>query len=321
MIRSVRKRKSRSSLGRKVCVVIPTRNEQATIGAVIRDASDCIRKLDYNLVKVIVVDDSRDNTRAIAAKSGAEVINGGGRGLGWAMFKGLKKASTHDCDIIVAMDSDGQSDAKELEHFLKPIDSGEADMVLGSRFLGTGLVKYRYRFINRFGIRVLVFILRRLTGLKLTDSHGGLRAMRKEVAQELEMLGTHTYVQETIIDAVEKGFRVKEVPSIWLEREEGTSRVVGSIPTYVFYTLPILILRAKRHLNYLYSLGIMLVFAAIAYFGYLLWTVNFNVKLLFDRLPSFLLIALMIMTGIQLFFFGVVLQLIKDLKYQAKGFN
>ena len=78
--------------------------------------------------------------------------------------------------------------------------------MVASRFLEKGSIKYRYRFINNFGTQVLAGMLRRLTGLPLTDSHGGIRAMRREVAQELEMLGSHTYVQETIIDAVEKDF-------------------------------------------------------------------------------------------------------------------
>jgi hypothetical protein len=97
--------------------------------------------------------------------------------------------------------------------FLESIARDEADMVVGSRFLEPGLIQYRYRWRNRFGIFVLVRILRALTGLPLTDSHGGLRAMRPEVVQELDVIGTHTYVQEMLIDAREKGFRIKEVSS------------------------------------------------------------------------------------------------------------
>ena len=130
------------------------------------------------------------------------------------------------------------------------------------------------------------------------------------------MLGTHTYVQETIIDAVAKGFRVKEIPSVWKERSHGKSRVVGSIPLYIFYTLPILILRSKQHIKWLYSLGIIFVSLAIGYFLFISYQAGFHFKAMFSRLPSFMLIVLLILTGIQLFFFGFILDLIKDIKYR-----
>jgi hypothetical protein len=150
----------------------------------------------------------------------------------------------------------------------------------------------------------------------LTDSHGGIRAMRTDVVRELEMLGTHTYVQETIIDAVEKGFRIKEIPSVWRKREHGNSRVVSSIRTYIFYTLPILMIRSKQHIKWLYSLGIILVSTAIAYFLFISYGASFHFKAMFQRLPAFLLIALMILTGLQLFFFGLIIEMIKDIKYR-----
>ncbi len=75
--------------------------------------------------------------------------------------------------------------------------------------------------------------------------------MRPAVVAELEMVGTHTYVQETIIDAFEKGFRIIEIPSVWKKRENGKSRVLRSIPLYVFYTLPVLILRSGQHIKLL----------------------------------------------------------------------
>ena len=141
--------------------------------------------------------------------------------------------------------------------------------------------------------------------------------MRPEVAAELEMLGTHTYVQETIIDAAEKGFRIVEIPTVWRKRAHGRSRVVSSIPQYVFYTLPILMLRSGQHIRALYSSGIILVLAALAYFFSVLAQAGFNVKGTFDRVPAFVFIALLISIGFQFFFFGLVLQLLKQMKYQV----
>jgi len=213
----------------KICFVLPTRNEEKTIENIILSIKSEVQSLGHDLQKIIVTDDSSDSTRAIVKKNGGEVIIGGGKGLGHAMFRGLKRACIYSPDVIVSMDSDGQSDIKELSKFLLPIIEKKADMVLGSRFLEKDLVKYKYQFINRLGIKVLVTIINKLSKLSLTDSHGGLRAVLPEVIEHLEMIGTHTYVQETIIDACEKGFKVIEIPSEWKERSHGSSRVVFSI--------------------------------------------------------------------------------------------
>jgi glycosyltransferase involved in cell wall biosynthesis len=300
----------------KVCVLIPTKNEQGSVHDVIRSLRGALDPTRFAPATVLVVDDSVDDTRRLARAAGAEVIVGGGRGLGSAMYEGLKEAASLRCDFIVTVDGDGQADAGEVGRFLQPLLDDEADLVVASRFLEKGSIKYRYRFINNFGTQVLAGMLRRLTGLPLTDSHGGIRAMRREVAQELEMLGSHTYVQETIIDAVEKGFRVKELASVWKPRSHGSSRVVSSIPRYVFYTLPILILRSGQHVRLLYSGGLLLIFVALAYFFVILAEAQFNVKGLGDRLPAFVWITLMISIGFQCFFFGFMLQLIKELKYR-----
>jgi len=300
----------------KVCVVIPTKNEQESIARVISGIESAFDPLLYEKPTIVVVDDSTDETRRRAQQCGARVLIGGGQGLGTAMYNGLKAAASLQPDFIVAVDGDGQADAEEIPRFMKPLLDDEADFVLGSRFMNDGLVKYHYKFINRFGTVILSRILKNATGMELTDSHGGLRAMRTEVARELEMLGTHTYVQETIIDAAEKGFRIKEIPSVWKKREHGKSRVVGSIPKYVFYTLPTLLLRNGQHIRTLYSGGLALVAVAMLYFFSVMWQAGFDVKATADRVPAFVWMTLLISLGCQCFFFGLMLQLIKQMKYR-----
>lgn len=297
----------------RACVVVPTRNEEASIAGVIAEIRAGFDGTRYDELIILVVDDSTDGTRAIAQANGAVVVRGDGDGLGSAMFKGLRAAVQFDPDIIVAVDGDGQADAAtEIPRFLAPIERDEADLVLGSRFLQPDLVGYRYRAVNRFGTRVLSAMLRAGTGLPLTDSHGGLRAMRPEVAASLEMIGTHTYVQETIIDAVEKGFRVVEIPSVWRPRRAGRSRVVSSIPKYVFYTLPVLLLRSGQHIRWLYTIGIVATVVSLAIFLAVL--IEERSLQLDHRMPTLLFVVLLFTTGLQLFFFGFVLQLLKQLK-------
>ena len=297
----------------RAAVVIPTRNEEKSIAHVIDEVRGGFVGTRYNEVDIVLADDSSDRTRRIARDLGAVIVPGGGEGLGVAMYRGLKAAARLEPDVIVAVDGDGQADAgAEIKRFLAPIDADEADLVLGSRFRDSGLVKYPYRWINRLGTRVLSAFLRRQTGLPLTDSHGGIRAMRPEVASDLDLLGTQTYVQESILDAVEKGYRVTEIPSVWRKRQHGSSRVVGSIPKYVLYTLPILILRSGQHLRLLYSAGLLSILAGFLYFAIIVLQEGlFNLG---SRVPGLLLVALLVMSGLQLFFFGFVLQLLKQIK-------
>lgn len=298
----------------KICVVVPTKNEGKHIATVVAQIRNVLESTKYDENVILVVDDSSDDTREVARDAGAVVLRGDGDGLGSAMYKGLKASLRYNPDIIVSIDGDGQADPTEILRFLSPIEKGEADLVLGSRFKQSGLVEYRYRWINRIGTIVLSRILRSQTGLPLTDSHGGIRAMVPEVVADLDMLGTHTYVQETIIDAVEKGYRVTEIPSIWRKRPHGKSRVVGSIPKYVFYTLPILILRSGQHIRYLYTAGIGLVMSGFLLFLAVLIEEGFRIKGIGHRAPAFMLIGLLVSTGVQFFFFGFVLQLLKQIK-------
>jgi glycosyltransferase involved in cell wall biosynthesis len=297
----------------RAAVVIPTRNEELSIARVIEEIRSGFVGTRYNEVDIVLADDSADRTRRVARELGAVVVPGGGEGLGVAMYRGLKMAAQLAPDVIVAVDGDGQADATaEIRRFLAPIERDEADLVIGSRFLDRGLVKYPYRWINRLGTRVLSAFLRAQTGLPLTDSHGGIRAMRPEVAADLDLLGTQTYVQESILDAVEKGYRVTEIASVWRKREHGSSRVVGSIPKYILYTLPILILRSGQHLRLLYSAGLLSMVGGVLYFAIILAQEGLlNVG---SRIPGLLLVALLMMSGLQLFFFGFVLQLLKQIK-------
>ncbi len=300
----------------KVAVVIPTRNEQTTIATVISVVRQCLEDAGHEAF-IYVADDSHDETRKIAQGLGATVIRGSGDGLGTAMFRGLKAAVNVDPDAVMSVDGDGQVNIdSELLRFLDPIQDGSADLVLGSRFIAANLVQYKYRMKNRLGTRLLVGMLRRRTGLHLTDSHGGIRAMLPDVVRELEMIGSHTYVQETIIDAHEKGFRIVELPSVWLPRQHGSSRVVRSIPRYVLYTLPVLLLRSGKHVRWLYSLGIVSISLGVLLFGVIFAQEGFTLAL-GNRLPGLTLIGLLVTTGFQLFFFGFVLQLLKQIKQRV----
>lgn len=300
----------------KIAVVIPTKNEEKTVAHVINGAREFIESCGHVMNAVVVVDDSHDRTREIAEKNGADIVIGGGKGLGTAMFRGLKRTLSYSPDLVISIDGDGQVDLSEIPNFIEAITNNNADLILGSRFQESNLVKYNYKFVNRLGTRILVSILKNLTGLQLTDSHGGIRAMKPSVIQELELIGTHTYVQETIIDAHENGFKIIEIPSRWNLRQHGTSKVVFSIPKYIFYTLPVLVMRGGQHIKFLFPLGIILIIAAFIHLLTVALLTKFNLQEIFDR-QSLNLFFLLLSTGANLFFFGFALEMLAHVKRKA----
>ena len=85
-------------------VVIPTRNEEASILEVIAEIREAFVGMRYDRIEIVLTDDSHDNTRKLARGVGAHIVSGGGEGLGTAMFRGLKEALRFDPDVIVAID-------------------------------------------------------------------------------------------------------------------------------------------------------------------------------------------------------------------------
>ena len=298
---------------KNIVVVVPAKNEQDTIGEMVRKIQDVGKKHKMQF-KVLIVSDSRDNTVEAASKAGALVIRGDGKGLGAAMFKGLKTAAKMGADIIVSIDADGQTDPEEIPNLVNPVASGEVDLAIGSRFLDKRLMEYRMPVVNRMGNKSLSWMVRRITKLPITDAQAGFRAMRREVAECLEMIGTHTYVQETIIDAAKKGFRIKEFPSAWKKRAYGKSKVVASAKRYFAWTLPILLLRAGWHTMLFTFLGIILSFVGLLIGLYVLIIENFNFTGIFNHLPALILTALLILLGVILFFFGFLLSVLVEIK-------
>lgn len=224
-----------------IAVVIPAKNEEQTIGRAIEQTRSEIEE-HFSRIEFVVSSGSSDKTDEIAREAGATVIKDGGRGLGEAMFRGLKKAAELETDYIMTIDSDLQFQPDEAHRLIEK--RTQADLVLGSRFLEDG-VDYRMSLSHRFGNWILTKSLKWLGGIKVTDAQTGYRLMRREVAEELRMIGRHTYVQETIIDAHSNGFTMTEVPVTFAEREAGGSKVVSSITEYAFRTLPVILHRTN----------------------------------------------------------------------------
>ncbi len=189
----------------KVVAAIPCFNEDRFIGSVVAKA----RKFAD---EVIVIDDgSTDDSAEVAKTAGAVVYShGNNRGYGAAIRSCLEKGQGHGADILVTIDGDGQHDPSTIVDLIKPIKSGEADVAIGSRFLGK---KSKAPFYRRIGQRTLNVATNLGSGHKLSDSQSGCRAYSAQALKKLSLSESGMAISSQIQFAIkEAGLRVAEVP-------------------------------------------------------------------------------------------------------------
>jgi len=189
----------------KIIAAIPCFDEERCIGSVV------VKTKKY-VDEVIVVDDgSTDATAEIAAGAGATVHqHGQNRGYGAAIQSALGKGKQLGADVLVILDGDGQHDPRDIPKLVKPLLDGEADVVIGSRFLGSGKKPPLYR---RLGQRVLTTITNVGSGQKISDSQSGFRAYSAKALKELNLAEDGMSISSEMQFAISKsGLRVAEVP-------------------------------------------------------------------------------------------------------------
>jgi glycosyltransferase involved in cell wall biosynthesis len=202
----------------RVALIIPVLNEAEIIGRVL----DEVPRQHIN--RLLVVDGgSIDDTRAVAAAHGAEVVQQVERGYGSACWTGVQAAA--DCDLLVFLDGDYSDPPAEVERLLEPLRAGAADLVLGCRNLAPGALPLH----ARLGNRVILAIIRLLVGRGFGDlpSYKAIRANR--LAQLDMRERTYGWTTEMIVKAARLGLRIVEVRVGYRERGGGRSKVSGTI--------------------------------------------------------------------------------------------
>jgi glycosyltransferase involved in cell wall biosynthesis len=203
-----------------VVVVIPAYNEAAAIGGVL----DAIPSEACALaVDALVVDDgSGDRTSEVAAGHGALVAClARNCGQGTALRVGYELARELGGRYVVTLDADGQWDPAEIPAVLEPLVADEADFVLGSRVLGRAETDDRFR---KAGVHVFATLVRLLTGVRVTDTSSGLRALRAEVTGAVRQEQPQYQASELLIGAIARGYRVTERPVVMRKRAAGKSK-------------------------------------------------------------------------------------------------
>lgn len=229
-------------------VVIPCLNEEDSIGLLVGDVRSVAQDPDLpvRIADIIVVDNgSTDHTAKVAEQEGATVVSEPRRGYGRACLSGVEAAG--DVDVIILMDGDRSDRPDELTLLLAPLLSSEADLVIGSRMLGSyepgSLLPQQI-----VGNRVATILLRLLYGVRVTDI-GPFRVIRRRTLLSLGMREmTYGWSVEMIARAVRAGLTVREVPVTYRNRAGGVSKVSGNLRASIKagYRIIGAILRSRR---------------------------------------------------------------------------
>jgi dolichol-phosphate mannosyltransferase len=227
-------------------IVMPTYNEAPNLDSIVRAVGAELERFVGRDYRVLVVDDnSPDGTGAIADGLAAELDwlevlhRPGKQGLGQAYREGFAHALTRGAALLVQMDADFSHDPRYLGHLLNAAPG--ADIVLGSRYIPGGGVRdwgLLRRAVSRGGGVYARAILR----VPVRDLTGGFKCIRREVLETID-LGSiraegYGFQIEVTYRALRAGFRVVEVPIIFVDRRAGTSKMSAQIALEAMWLVP-----------------------------------------------------------------------------------
>jgi len=212
-------------------VIIPALNEAESLKHVLSKIPD------EAISEVILVDGgSTDDTVRIAKAGGARVIIEKQRGYGLACTTGVNHA---DGDILVFMDGDGADNPSQILALINPIQTGQADMVLGSRlagFITPGAMPWHQRVGNQLSAKLIHLLYE----LPITDL-SPFRAVNRKKLLTLDLQDmTYGWPTEMIVKAARQEWRILEIPVNYRSRIGGKSKISGTIRGTVLATLHIL---------------------------------------------------------------------------------
>ena len=298
----------------KAVAVIPAYNEEHSIAKVILGTK---RYVD----RVIVCDDgSTDMTSIIAKELGARVVkHNENRGKGEALRTLYKEIAELSPDIIVTVDGDGQHDPDEIPMLVKPIETGESDVVIGSRYVDGG--KMDAPFHRRFGLRVINFLYKKVGGLRIKDTQCGFRAYSKKAFEFLMQCDAKGYgiEGEQLMLAAKNGLRVMEVPiSVKYNNLGMTSKKSALLHGADLMATLLRLAVEERPLKYLGLPGVGLTCIGAMLGLYLLWM--FNMTRYFS-IPVALLTVGMLIVGVLMVVSAIIFQGLKRIDEKLNNFN
>lgn len=228
----------------KKLVIIPAFNEEGNLEKTINDIKTNAPDFDY----VIINDCSTDKTLEMCRRHGFSYLNlPVNLGIGGAVQTGYRYAYYHGYDIAVQFDGDGQHSAKHLKDMVSTLIDTDSDMVIGSRFIEKE--GFQSSGLRRIGIRYFSYLIKLLTGKKITDPTSGMRMVNRKLLEKFTDEYPKDYPEpESVVTILCERYKVTEIPVIMNEREEGVSSI--SLKNSIYYMIKvsfaILVARMKK---------------------------------------------------------------------------
>lgn len=282
----------------EVCILIPTLNEEKTIEGIIKE----FKSLGFS--DILVIDGhSTDGTAGKAKNAGARVVIQSGTGKGQAVSQAFQLITRK---YVVMIDGDGTYLPEEVDKMLEPVVSGQADHVIGNRF--ANYQKGAFTGLNLFGNRILNKIFGFAYGIWLEDILSGYRAFNNNAIKQIELNRTGFEVEtEITVECVKKDLKIVEVPITYLARVSGAATKLQPVRDgFRIASTIYLLARTHNPLFYFNIIGGLLTISGMAVGIYVVdeWLRNIN------HIPLTILATLLIVTGIQMFIFAILSDLI-----------
>lgn len=228
----------------KVLIIIPAYNEEKSLPGLIANIETHLPEIEY----IIINDGSVDNTKRLCREKGYKVINLPiNSGIGVAVQTGYRYAAENGYDIAVQIDGDGQHDITFLDDIIAPIEKGEADVVIGSRFINKE--GFQSSGARRMGIRILSTLIWVCAGIKVKDVTSGFRAVNKRFIDIFSDDYSKDYPEpEAIVTTKMYGGKIVEVPVLMKERISGRSSI--TMWKSVYYMIKVSLAILVKRLSY-----------------------------------------------------------------------
>ncbi|SEQ36234.1 Glycosyltransferase involved in cell wall bisynthesis [Butyrivibrio fibrisolvens DSM 3071] len=212
----------------KCLLIVPAFNEGSNVEKVINTIKEKCPQADY----LVVNDCSTDNTKEELGRIKASYISGCvNLGIGGAVQCGYKYALKNGYDIAIQVDGDGQHDVSYVAEMVRIIESGEADIVIGSRFIDKE--GFQSSGARRTGIKFLSGLIFLMTGKHIKDVTSGFRAVNRKFIEVYADDYPDDYPEpEAIVMGLVNGGRIKEMPVMMQERIGGTSSINAKRAVY-----------------------------------------------------------------------------------------
>ncbi|HET9344249.1 MAG TPA: glycosyltransferase family 2 protein [Candidatus Limnocylindrales bacterium] len=294
----------------RIAVFIPCLDEEPTIGKVVDDF-----RRELPDAAIFVIDNgSTDRTAQVAEEHGAQVVRELRKGKGFAVRTAFRRI---DADILIMVDGDDTYPAEAVGALLRPVLEGLADMTVGSRLMhGTSS---DFGPLNRLGNWIYPTLLRFLLRTRLTDVLSGFRVMTREFVRGIPIASTGFEIEaELTVKAVERGYRVIELPIDLRSRPEGSHSKIRIFADgwRILWTI-ILLFRDYRPLSFFGGLGLVLMIVGLI--PGIVVLVEFLETGLVPRLPSAVLAAALELAGILLIGIGVILSAVNRRFEELEG--